>query len=137
MPCTKVADENSPELLHLRVLCNSDAPCVVRNAVDHVDGIAAIRENARLVASELVTNAVLHSGCLSSQTIEVDLTLEGECLLISVDDPCVAGQTAHIRTDNDDPMRGGFGLRIVEQLARAWGAAHDNGHRVWAEIALV
>jgi anti-sigma regulatory factor (Ser/Thr protein kinase) len=109
---------------------------VVRDAVDHLEVTAPIRENARLVASELVTNAVLHSGCFGGQTIEVDLTLHPECLVISVDEPCVAGQTPLIRTDDDDPVRGGFGLRIVDRLARDWGATHDDGHRVWAEIAL-
>jgi anti-sigma regulatory factor (Ser/Thr protein kinase) len=109
---------------------------VVRAAVDQLDAIAPIRENARLVASELVTNAVLHSGCRGNQMIAIDVTLERECLVISVDDPCVAGQIAHIRTGNDDPMRRGFGLRIVEQLARDWGVARNDGHHVWAELTL-
>jgi hypothetical protein len=131
-----VTKDNSVELLHLRVPCDRDAPCVVRAAIDDLPAIAPIRDEARLVASELVTNAVVHSGCAASQAIEVDLKLDDECLLISVDDPCIAGQSARIRAGNHDPLRGRFGLRIVEQLAMDWGAARHNGHLVWAQLAL-
>jgi LytS/YehU family sensor histidine kinase len=118
------------------VPCNREAPCAVRAAIDDLEAIGDIREDARLVASELVTNAVVHSGCSATQAIVVAVKVQDESLVITVDDPCVAGQTAHIWGANHDPMRGRFGLRIVEQLSRDWGATRYNGHLVWAELAL-
>jgi anti-sigma regulatory factor (Ser/Thr protein kinase) len=108
---------------------------MVRDALDQLDAIAAIREDARLIASELVTNAVVHSACGDDQTIEVRASLAGDVLTISVDDPCMAGKTAQIRAE-DESGTGGFGLRIVQRLARKWGSERPNGHLVWAEIAL-
>ena len=94
-----------------------------------------ISDEARLIASELVTNAVAHSGCAAGQAIEIDLTLDDECLLISVDDP-----VSRARPRESGPEQrsapGRFGLQIVEQLAMDWGAARHNGHLVWAEFAL-
>jgi anti-sigma regulatory factor (Ser/Thr protein kinase) len=124
---------DSDDLLHLELPCNRDAPCVVREAIDQLEEIELVREDARLIASELVTNAVVHSACASTQTIEVIAKLGEDCLTISVDDPCMAGKTAQIRSDG---ATGGYGLKIVEKLSRKWGSERPNGHLVWAEIAL-
>ncbi len=122
-------------MLRLEVPCTHDAPCVVREALDQVSGIESIRDDARLVATELVTNAVLHSGCAEHDLIEVCAELAADRLIISVDDPGIRGDTAAVRFE-EDPSRGGFGLRLVEQISRRWGSEHPNGHRVWAELPL-
>jgi anti-sigma regulatory factor (Ser/Thr protein kinase) len=118
------------------VLCNREAPCAVRAAIDDLEAIEDVREDARLVASELVTNAVVHSGCSATQAIVVTVKVRDESLVITVDDPYIAGHTAHMRGADHDPLRGRFGLRIVEQLSRDWGATRYNGLLVWAELAL-
>jgi anti-sigma regulatory factor (Ser/Thr protein kinase) len=131
---TVEADVSSEDLLHLEVPCNRDAPCVVRDALGELEEISQVRDDARLIASELVTNAVVHSRCSADQTIAVSAKLGEGCVTISVDDPGLAGKTAEI---SSDPYgQGGFGLRIVEKLARRWGVARPNGHLVWAELAL-
>jgi hypothetical protein len=38
-----------------------------------------------------------------------------------------------IGRDADDS---GFGMVIVDQLARRWGTAREGGYRVWAELGL-
>ncbi len=125
----------SPEdLLRLEVPCDSDAPCVVREAFDQLEEIAPVLDDARLIASELVTNAVVHSNCDASEMIAICARLGADCLTISVDDPGRTDKTAEIRSNPDED--GGFGLRIVQSLARKWGAERPNGHLVWAEIAL-
>lgn len=131
MPPYRVRKKTS-DLIRLEVRCNRDAPCVVREALDQVLSGSALLPDARLVASELVTNAVLYSGCGPEQLLEFRAFRSHGSLVISVSDPCLAGQTAHIREDGDS----GFGLRIVDRLAARWGAERPNGQRVWAELSL-
>jgi len=120
------------DLIRLEVRCNSDAPGLAREAVDEALGGCPVRQNARLVASELVTNAVRYSGCSPEQLIELRANVQDGALTISVSDPCISGQQAHLRDDD----AGGYGLRIVDRLARRWGAEHPDGQRVWAELPL-
>lgn len=124
--------EQSADLIRLEVRCNRDAPYIVREALDDALQGCDVREDARLIASELVTNAVLYSGCGPDQLIEFRANLDGGSLLISVSDPCVSGQDAHLR--DDDPGGGGYGLRIVDRLASRWGSEHPDGQRVWAML---
>src|SRR5207253_119639 len=112
-----------------------DAPCVARDAVDRCELIEPVRDDARLIASELVTNAVLHSGCGAEDTIEVQASLSSDGVVISVTDPCLLGDVPEVRPGGD-PRCGGFGLRVVQQLARRWGFERPGGQRVWAELPL-
>jgi anti-sigma regulatory factor (Ser/Thr protein kinase) len=108
---------------------------VVREALDTALEDSALRQDARLIASELVTNAVRWSVAGPDQLIEVRASLSDRALRISVSDPCVSGQTAHLRAPAD-PANGGFGLRIVDRVATRWGSEHPNGQQVWAELAV-
>ena len=126
---------SAADLIHLEVPCDRDAPHVVRDAIDRLDELRQVREDARLLASELVTNAVLHSGCRAEDLIEVRAAITPHGLLISVDDPGGGGQNPRLRPADDSGL-GGFGLRLVSRLARRWGWDRPNGHRVWAELAM-
>lgn len=102
--------------------------------------LAPVLEDARLVATELANNAVLHSGCADDDIIRVLARLDGTVLTISVDDPGMSGQTPKLRPRGDGP--GGLGLWIVQALAHRWGADYvsragrPRAHRVWAELTL-
>jgi anti-sigma regulatory factor (Ser/Thr protein kinase) len=112
---------------------------VVRDALGEVHGGDWPLDDGLLVASELVTNAVRHSGCEPDHRLRVDVKLGQDRLLISVHDPGLSGRGARPRFDvgeSDSPEPGGWGLRIVEQIARRWGAERPDGYRVWAELAL-
>lgn len=82
----------------------------------------------QLVASELVSNAYLHgrgeirlrAGTLAD-AVRVEVVDEG--------DPSRVGIRPRPGAD------GGWGLRIVDRLARRWGAFEGTTH-VWAELAL-
>jgi anti-sigma regulatory factor (Ser/Thr protein kinase) len=128
-------DEKASDLIRLEVRCDRDAPCVVRDALDDALDGSKLLADARLIASELMTNAVLYSGCGPEQLLEFRASVAEGALVISVHDPCIGGQTAHLRDDLDHGR--GFGLRIVDRLARRWGAEHPNGQRVWAELSMV
>ena len=91
-------------------------------------GEAAL-EDARLIVSELVTNAVLHG----RGRIRLSARVVGSCLRLEVVDEG-AGESPTIREPGDGGP-GGWGLRIVDTLAQRWGAFDGSTH-VWAEIAL-
>jgi anti-sigma regulatory factor (Ser/Thr protein kinase) len=92
-----------------------------------------LRPEAKLVASELVSNAVWHSGCGQSHEIDVRVRLSSTLIEIAVHDPGLSGQAPQVR---ENPDIGGFGLAIVEKLAHRWGAARRDGRLVWAQLSI-
>ena len=109
---------NSPALA--RDYCDSvlaDKHCDPETAAD-----------ARLVVSELVTNAVLHA----RTPIEVQVLVGEDTLRIEVTDSGL--DRPHLWAERD---RGGRGLPIVQAVASGWGVL-DQGSRktVWCEIAV-
>lgn len=128
-------EPSSSDLLCLDVPCNENAPAVVRGALAELEPGQWSPADGLLVASELVTNAVMHSGCAADHTLNVRASLRGERLLISVHDPGLSGEDAQPR-DPERPEPGGWGLRIIEQLAERWGAERPDGYRVWAELPI-
>lgn len=122
------------ELLLLEVACAPEAAGLVRAAVRRIEGLGAMRDDAILVASELVTNAVVHSGGSPADTIRVRATLVGGQVSISVHDPGLSADSPYVRAA-DISQRSGRGLLIVKRVARRWGFERDYGSRVWAELA--
>lgn len=122
-------------LVELRIRCDEFAPAAARRALDGVEAQTRLIGDLRLIASELVTNAVLYSGC--SEEDEIDLRLERTdgCLRLSVLDPGRTAQSARIAID-EERASGGMGLFVVQQLSSRWGADRSEGYRVWAELPL-
>jgi anti-anti-sigma regulatory factor/anti-sigma regulatory factor (Ser/Thr protein kinase) len=87
---------------------------------------------AVLLASELVSNAVLHA----RTELRLRVELRGELLHLAVHD----GSPRLLRLVNipDPEAEGGRGLWLVEQLARAWGVNRhpDGGKVVWCTLRL-
>jgi anti-sigma regulatory factor (Ser/Thr protein kinase) len=122
-------------MLQLELPCNRAAASAVREAMSRVDGLGWVLGDAMLVATELVNNAVTHSGCDESHAIEVAIHREGDGIVISVRDPGRAGRAAAVLCEAVE-VGGGLGLMIVDALARRWGADRDQGYHVWAELAV-
>ncbi len=121
------------DLLSLELPCDEHAPMAVRNALAEIHDGEWSLDDGRLVASELVGNAVRHSGSEVRHRLRIDVSRRDGRLLISVQDPGLSGDTA--RPGRGDPTEpGGWGLRIVAQLCEAWGAERPGGYRVWAEL---
>ena len=93
-------------------------------------GLHGLEADARLVVSELVSNAVQHAP--SPVRVEVRLWREAGRVRI-----CVADQAPAmpILCRRDDRAAYGRGLHIVAALASAWGAGYtSSGKTVWAEL---
>jgi anti-sigma regulatory factor (Ser/Thr protein kinase) len=88
-------------------------------------------DQAELLTDELVTNAVLHA----RTSLWLRLELRGDLLHIGVHD----ASPRLLRVVPDDPdNETGRGLRLVEQLATAWGVhqGRDGGKAVWCTLRL-
>ncbi len=111
------------------------APAAVRHALADRGDDQWVIGDVMLVASELVSNAVMHSGCIQGDMISVELQIGPEAVVCSVSDPHRTPQCAEPATDGQ--VIGGFGLRVVENVSACWGTERerDGRYRVWAEVA--
>jgi anti-sigma regulatory factor (Ser/Thr protein kinase) len=97
--------------------------------------IDLVRDDVLLVASELVSNAVLHAGCDPTDEIEVVAELRASRFRLTVIDPGTSGSMPTVR-GSDYRGPGGKGLQVVETLSRRWGSDRRDGTVVWAELSL-
>jgi anti-sigma regulatory factor (Ser/Thr protein kinase) len=108
---------------------------LARDALRALDAIDLIRDDAILVASELVSNAVLHAGCDPSEEIVLVARLERNALRLTITDHGHSRTRPTLR-DCDYRGPGGRGLQVVKALARRWGSESRDGTLVWAELSL-
>jgi two-component sensor histidine kinase len=130
-----VQSAEAPALLRLLMRSDPTAPRLARDALGALDGIDTVRDDAILVSSELVSNAVVHGGCAPSVQIELIVQLIPNAILVTVIDSGGSDSTPTMREANY-PGPGGLGLRVVDALALRWGSAQRDGQQVWAELAL-
>jgi len=87
-----------------------------------------------LLLSELVTNAVRHGGVTAEESVRITLSPMGDRLRVSVTDRG-PGFDWQGREDGRPPDTGGFGLLIVDRMAKRWGIARTPGATtVWFEL---
>ena len=81
-----------------------------------------------LLTSELVTNAVVHA----TTPFVLDISLEGTVVRVAVSD----GAGGRPRPDDQaQGAEGGWGLKLVADLATRWGSdVVPGGKRVWFEL---
>ena len=92
----------------------SHAPAAARRALRELP-LGERADDVLLLASELVTNAVLHG---SAQPIELDADFDGDRLRVAA--------------SGGAPLTG-HGMQIVDAAAERWGVEHD---AVWVELPL-
>ena len=90
-------------------------------------------EAALLCVSELVTNAVIHTGTGS----ELSTQVEDAFVTVLVRDGGGSG-TVHLPAASEEPLTvSGRGLTLVDAVASAWAAEHGtDGTTVWFELDL-
>ena len=86
----------------------------------------------RLAMSEIVTNAIRHGQLDPDERIVVTVDLRDTDARVAVTQPTRAEAAVDVVPREDD---GGFGLRLVDQLADAWGVEPGPPGIVWFEIA--
>jgi anti-sigma regulatory factor (Ser/Thr protein kinase) len=89
-------------------------------------------DEAVLVASELLGNAIRHTPRGESGMLDIGWDADATGVTITVAD--ASSVYPHPRTPRDDEP-GGRGLTIIEALSDTWGVQPlDNGKRVWAHL---
>jgi anti-sigma regulatory factor (Ser/Thr protein kinase) len=124
-------DPVTPEIrreLAADVASPAQARTVVRDMLRVWDSHREV-EIAELLTSELVTNAVRHAAT------EILLRVEVEERTIRVE---VKDESTAMPRVRDDVGVGGYGLRIVDELASRWGIERlpNDGKTVWFELDL-
>jgi anti-sigma regulatory factor (Ser/Thr protein kinase) len=119
----------------LTLPCAPNASAAVREELSRLDQLGWILGDVMLVASELVNNAVLHSGGRPHDDLQVLASRRAGRLTVSVRDPGLSGSHAGSPPPTDAQV-GGWGLQIIDALCARWGEERDDGYRVWAEIKL-
>ena len=109
-----------------------------RAAVDDVlggEGPPEIRFRVRLLATELVSNSVLHAGLGPEERLSLRLDLHDDRVRVEVTDEgrWRPGQATDDSV-NDTPS--GRGLLLVGALADRWGIVKNGTTKVWFEIDL-
>jgi anti-sigma regulatory factor (Ser/Thr protein kinase) len=154
--CARVADLMTDDLADddVTMLAVAAAPAdAVRRASVHLSGETTAPGDARrflretltawgvgdecldvaeLCVSELVTNAVIHTGTLTELTAQLD----EQFLTVLVRDGGGPGTVRRPQVEEDDPLVvSGRGLMLVEALTSAWAAEHGaDGTTVWFEL---
>ncbi|GAA4446004.1 ATP-binding protein [Phytohabitans houttuyneae] len=107
------------------------APTAARRAVRHMLiawqlSDADWLDDAELVVSELVTNAVRHGGGCIELSLE---SHEGRVILRAADGSSV------VPRDRGPHDGGGYGIRVIESCSDAWGVDDfHGGKRVWVRL---
>jgi anti-sigma regulatory factor (Ser/Thr protein kinase) len=93
----------------------------------HDCGAAAVADDAALMVSELVTNAVRHG----AGEVTMHVGLAPDKLVVEVHDH--GAEMPHLRTAD----LGGWGLHIVDRLSTRWGVKETGraGKATWFELA--
>jgi serine/threonine-protein kinase RsbW len=127
-------------LADVAIPLGEEAPGVARRVVAQcLAGHVASRvlENAQLLASELVTNSVRHSGVAVGAPVVVRVELRQNACRLEVEDPGCDGVVAPRPPDLSSGS--GMGLNLVQMLSRHWGVVRATGGptRVWAELSCI
>lgn len=103
--------------------------------LDHRGLPPEVVDDARLVATELVGNAVRHASPLGNGSVLVRWAEEDSALTLSVCDGGGATRPAQVEADPDDVH--GRGLGIVDALSAAWWVEHNRQlHTVHVRLPL-
>ena len=116
---------------------SADAPSIARRQVSETVGpeLDAQRlDDARLLVSEIVTNAVRHAGLSATDEITVGIRRDDRDVVVEVSDP---GRGFNPRPRPDTMRAGGWGLPLVQRLSDDWGVdpRPGGGSVVWFRIA--
>lgn len=93
-----------------------------------------VMDRFRLAVSELVTNAILHSGLSEAEAVELSVRMYGDRLHVEVVEPgpVFSAAVGPPRPDRES----GRGLFLIDRSTDRWGMKTDGTVRLWFEIDL-
>ncbi|HEX6654187.1 MAG TPA: ATP-binding protein [Thermoleophilaceae bacterium] len=131
-------EAQGPTGLRMRLGSGPDAAAEARRAIAELraDLDPPLMETLRLLVTELVTNSVRHTEC-DSLTLRVAIGKAAVLTEVADDGPNFDADAAveAEQPGGDRSHDNGWGLFLVQRLARAWGVKEDDrSKRVWFEL---
>ena len=122
----------------LRVTALPENVVEVRRALDGLDLPAGLLDDAKLLATELVTNSIRHAGLRPDETIHFTAERRPGVLRVTVRD--------HTEERGPAPVAGsirpapgaesGWGLYLMDRIAQRWGTSLRGGSSYWFELEI-
>jgi serine/threonine-protein kinase RsbW len=91
-----------------------------------------VLEDIRLLVTELITNALRHGKLTAGDRVSVKAQVREDVVRIEVRDP---GNDGDVAPRQPGQRGGGYGLLLVERLAKRWGVDQRDGTTVWCELS--
>ena len=121
----------TPPGVFLEIPAGRDAPARAREALAALSGRIGRRclETLELVVSELMTNAVRHSGVAPGRPVGLDVTCGEDVITVAVTDP--GPGFGHGAREPVPGAIGGWGLYLVGEVVDSWHVEdRDDGRGV-------
>src|SRR5215210_6185070 len=127
---TGAVEAQGPDGLRMRLGSGPGAAADARRAIGQLraDLDPALMETLRLLVTELVTNSVRHTDC-DSLTLRVAIGKSAVLTEVADEGPAFVVEDLHDHTAGSHDPGGGWGLFLVERLAREWGVKEDHGSK--------
>jgi serine/threonine-protein kinase RsbW len=123
--------------LELALRRNLHAPAFARAALtrhcEELELDASVFQSLILLVSEVVSNAVQHSAGPPEAPIELVAGFTDETIRITVTD---AGRGFTPRPRDPARTQDGYGLYLLEKVAKSWGVDSHGDTKVWFELPL-
>lgn len=125
------------EVRRFELRADHQAAMAARRAVESATaGLdPSLASDVRLLTSEVVTNSVRHAFPDAGQTINLEIALSARAVRITVADGGMGFEPPGPRPLGE--LRpAGWGLQLIDVLAKRWGVESDRGLTVWFELDL-
>jgi anti-sigma regulatory factor (Ser/Thr protein kinase) len=111
------------------------APGLARAAVarrcEQLELDASLTQSLILLVSEVVSNAVRHSSGHPDSSIQLVASFDAQRIRVTVTD---AGDGFVPRPRDPGSTRDGYGLYLLEKVAKRWGVESAGDTKVWFEL---
>ena len=123
--------------LRLEFAATPDRVRAVRRAFDGLPLPDEMLDDAKLLASELISNSIKHAGLRPDDRIEVTIVSLGDAIRVIVRDAGTTPIPDHVVAGSIRPSptgRSGWGLYLVDRLASRWGTNVGGRDGFWFEL---
>jgi len=108
---------------------------MVRQALERMGLPRVVLDDAKLLASELVTNSLRHAGLRPEDLVHVTALWSGAVLRVIVRDAGSTGLPNFAGAIRPEPgAQSGWGLFLVDQIASRWGTNLGGRPGYWFEL---